>query len=302
MDFICEYGHGGNAQATFCTICGAAVHPRCACGAVVTSGTYCTSCGRPLLGGIEVGTNAYQGDRGPLGTEQGANAAPSPANTPASPRGALPRRNRLKGGLIGACLVLVLATGVGIGVGFGHGTPATPTTTSTSTSTSTTTSSPSQHPVGNPQQEARTINNVIHTSASDRVISTHAIGLIQSCSYTGVQAGLSQLQGSIQNREQLITSLRSGNFSDLPNASVVIARLTSALQASVNDDQDFAAYANDLLYENTSCGGPDSALSQGSGADNTTATQAKQAFVDLWNPIDCTVLHICGFQFQSTDL
>jgi hypothetical protein len=197
-------------------------------------------------------------------------------------------------------LALVLATGVGIGVGFGHGTPATPTTTSTSTST--TTSSPSQHPVGNPQQEARTINNIIHTSASDRVISTHAIGLIQSCSYTGVQAGLSQLQGSIQNREQLITSLRSGNFSDLPNASVVIARLTSALQASVNDDQDFATYANDLLYENTSCGGPDSALSQGSGADNTTATQAKQAFVDLWNPIDCTVLHICGFRFQSTDL
>lgn len=245
------------------------------------------------LGG---GTKAYPNVLGPLGTEQGANAAPSSANTPASSTGVTEKRKHLKVGLIWASLILIMATGVGIGVGLGHGAPA------TTKSTSTTTSSASQNLVGNPQREARVINNIIHTSKNDRLTSTHAIGLIQSCSYTEVQTGLSQLEGSIQNRDQLITSLRSGNFSDLPNALVAVTRLTRALQLSVNDDQDFATYANDLLYGNTSCGGPDSGLSQGSGADNTAATRAKQNFVDTWNPIDCQVLGICGFQFQSKDL
>jgi hypothetical protein len=124
---------------------------------------------------------------------------------------------------------------------------------------------------------------LLASSASDRGAIVAAVNDVNACG--SVSQDLQTFQQAATSRQQLLGQLNSlAAASYLPTQ--MIRDLSAAWQASIEADQDFAAWATD---ENSGSGcTPDdsgNANYQAANEPDNDATTDKKAFVSSWNPI-----------------
>jgi hypothetical protein len=134
------------------------------------------------------------------------------------------------------------------------------------------------------QTAAQALDQLLASSASDRGAIDAAVSDVNSCG-SGLSQDAQTFQQATTNRQQLL-----GDLNSLSGASYLPAQmmqdLSAAWQASIEADQDFAAWANDENSGN-GCTLDDSANADYRAADgpDNDATTDKKAFVSSWNPI-----------------
>ena len=143
-----------------------------------------------------------------------------------------------------------------------------------------TSSSPSASPQS-PAAVMATLGTYLARSASVRPAIQPAIDGVRTCSRTPA-SGQASMQRAIGTRQDILNGLRTLSPSGLPDGARLISALTVAMRQSVTADQHYqnwmAAYA---------CGsdpGQNADYLAGQNA-SATATAAKKAFLDVWNPM-----------------
>ncbi|QMU74568.1 hypothetical protein GXW83_00975 [Streptacidiphilus sp. PB12-B1b] len=137
------------------------------------------------------------------------------------------------------------------------------------------------------QQQAAAIDQLLSQNDGTRSQVTDAVNDVDNCTSGGdLSNDVSALQQAAQTRQDLLSQLGALDVSALPGGDQVVSDLKQAWTESIQADQAFASWAQDV--QNGSCGS--------SGADHTSnwdaadddsrqATADKQAFVTVWTPI-----------------
>ena len=151
-------------------------------------------------------------------------------------------------------------------------------TTTTATTASTATTSPN---LG--LQQAQSLNTLLAQSSSDRSEIHKLANDISNCGALGQDQAT--LQSAAQSRQTLLADLAQLNLTQLPTSASLLSSLNAAWQASMQADNDYAAWAGDL--QAAGCGSPASSDSNWQAAQTADeqATAAKEQFVAEWNPI-----------------
>ncbi len=168
------------------------------------------------------------------------------------------------------------ATGPATGAQPSSTAPTTPPTTPPATPPS---SQPPSHNTSE-QQAATALAGLLQQSSSDRSAINDAYNDAYSCG--GNLSGDQQtFQQAASNRQYLLNQLAS-----LPNGQALptqmLSDLTSAWQASLSVDNDYAQWAGDENSSGCTLQDPGYAAAE---TPNEQATTDKNAFVNLWNPI-----------------
>jgi serine/threonine protein kinase len=234
-----------------------------------------------------------------------AEPEPRPAGLVAEPRPPRagrpgePHRTGRRGVLIAVAAVVVLAA-VGV-VAFvaGKGRPpaasnagnvlaASPTATSPARSPSVSSSSSvSSPPTQLPGAAAMaTLGSYLSQSAAVRPAVQDAINGVQACSESPASAEAA-LQQAITTRQNILQDLQTLSVTGLPNGPQLVSAFTTAMQNSLNADNDFHAWLADLVTSGTACGSDPNQDSNYVAAGNadTASTTSKNAFLNLWNPM-----------------
>jgi serine/threonine protein kinase len=250
-------------------------------------------------------------DRHPTGGERqwpGAAAEPDPRPGglvappgPFRPSGPPPRRTSRRGVLIGVAAVVVLIAVGAVAFLVGKGKPATTTNagnvvgasssvTSPAASPSVSSSSsapPSSAPAQPPGAAAMaTLASYLSQSANVRPNVSNAVNGIQACTETPAQAEAS-VEQAITARQNILNGLQTLSVGALPNGAQLVSALKTAMQNSLNADNDYHAWMADVASSGSSCA--TNASQNPNYADALTAdgaaTTSKEAFVNLWNPM-----------------
>jgi eukaryotic-like serine/threonine-protein kinase len=130
------------------------------------------------------------------------------------------------------------------------------------------------------------IGNDLAQSASARSAVAAAIGNVQNCSESPSSAETT-LQQSITTRQTILAGLPGLSTAGLPNGAELVSDFTTAEQNSLNADNAYYAWLQDLVSSGATCGSNSSQDSnyQNALTADTASTSSKQAFVDVWNPI-----------------
>jgi hypothetical protein len=229
---------------------------------------------------------------------EGLAEEPGPVpDTNVGPRGRGRNGRRLLA--IGAAVVVVAAIAVVVTFvvhPFGHRAPppvaqSSPATTAPSPSVSSSSPispTPTPTPTGassasSPQQAAASLGALLAQSVADRGAVNRAYNDVKACG--------PNLAGDVQTFRHAATSRTQllGKLASMPGRSVLspqmLSDLTSAWQASVTADDDFAAWAKDQVKHGCS---PSNQLDPHFVAANgpdLRATASKRAFIRLWNPV-----------------
>ena len=113
-----------------------------------------------------------------------------------------------------------------------------------------------------------------------------AINHVQDCSESPSDAQAT-LQHAITTRQGILQGLQTLSVSGLPNGTQLVSALTTAMQNSLNADNDYHAWMADLVSSGNTCGSnpnQDSNYVNG-GTASSDATTSKDAFLSLWNPM-----------------
>jgi hypothetical protein len=124
---------------------------------------------------------------------------------------------------------------------------------------------------------------MLSQSVSDRTAIVQAVNVIETCG-----SSLSQdpqvFESAASSRRVLLTDLANlAGASALPSS--MLQDLTSAWQASIAADTDFARWANDEITHGCVPNDTSDPGSVAANAPDAEATTDKQAFVSMWNPI-----------------
>ena len=113
-----------------------------------------------------------------------------------------------------------------------------------------------------------------------------AISNVQNCSEKPSTAAAT-IQQAITTRQGILQGLQTVSVSGLPNGTQLVSALTTAMQNSLNADNDYHAWMADVASSGSSCA--TNASQNPNYADALTAdgaaTTSKEAFVNLWNPM-----------------
>lgn len=232
-----------------------------------------------------------------------------PAAQPVPPwdgRAAGPGRHQppRRGWLIAAAAAAVLAS-VGAGVllagkvgghpngstlaasgGSGQSSSSSPVTSppaSSSTATSAASSTPAQPP-GAAAMSA--LGSDLAQSAAVRPSVQPAIDAVASCSESPA-SGEATLQQAINTRQNILSGLYTLSVSGLPNGAQLVSNLTTAMQDSIQADKDYQSWMEDFASSGSPCGSdPNQDTNYVAGQNaSANATVAKNAFVNIWNPM-----------------
>jgi hypothetical protein len=131
--------------------------------------------------------------------------------------------------------------------------------------------------------QAQSLNALLAQSSSDRSAIVQATSDIAKCGALGQDQAT--LQSAAQSRQTLVTELSQLNLSQLPTSSSLLSSLNAAWEASLQADNDYAAWAGDLQV--SGCGSPASNDSNWQAAQTADkqATAAKEQFVATWDQI-----------------
>ena len=200
------------------------------------------------------------------------------------------RRIRARGPVLTAGAVVVVAAAVVSGVVLsGRSVPAHPaaaTPTPAASSPSPTLSSPSAAasptaPV-TASQQAAALKELLTSSAAARTTLHNAVTQVGAC--TNLPGAVSQLQAVVNRRAGQYDRASSLSTAALPGGTQVKSKLLAALGSSLTADRDYLSWARQQL---TSGCTPTSQSSTYNAAFNASqqADEAKQAFVQVWNPV-----------------
>jgi hypothetical protein len=136
------------------------------------------------------------------------------------------------------------------------------------------------------QEAAQNLSRLLTQSISDRSAIVSAYNDVDTCG-SGLVADAQTFQHAATSRQTLLSRLGA-----LPGANALPSRLLQALtgawQASVDADQDYAAWARDESAHGCRAHDTANAHYQATIAPNHAATTDKTSFVSLWNPIAAT--------------
>jgi hypothetical protein len=144
-------------------------------------------------------------------------------------------------------------------------------------------SKPAQSAAAAPSQRAAAsaLAALLAKSVTDRDTIVGAVGAVNHCT-PAVSRAPTQFQEGATSRQKLLKQLASmPGRSELPAA--MLRELTSAWQASATVDTDLSKWARDEV--STGCHDHNDANLAASDGPDVQATNAKTAFVSMWNPI-----------------
>ena len=216
---------------------------------------------------------------------------PAPADDPggADPERSA-RRIRARGPVLAVGALVVAAAAVVSGVVLsGRSAPAHPaaaTPTPAASSPSPTQSSPSAasapaEPV-TASQQAAALKELLTSSAAARTALHNAVTQVGAC--TNLPGAVSQLQAVVNRRAGQYDRASTLSTAALPGGTQVKSKLLAALGSSLTADRDYLSWARQQL---TSGCTPTSQSSTYNAAFSASqrADAAKQAFVQVWNPV-----------------
>jgi serine/threonine protein kinase len=223
-----------------------------------------------------------------------------PRGGPEPRRAAGPQRRRTgrRGVLIAVVAVVVLAavgtvaflaakTKPTTATNAGNVAGVSPSVTSPAASPSVSSSAPTQSPSQPPGAAAMaTLASYLSQSAAVRPNVSNAVNGVQSCSESPADAETT-IQQAITARQNILNGLQTLSVGALPNGAQLVSALRTAMQNSLDADNDYHAWMMDLASSGTSCGSnanQDSHFVAAGNADSA-ATTSKEAFVNLWNPM-----------------
>ena len=240
--------------------------------------------------------HATQGERqwaGPAAQPEPRRGGPVPGPEPRWPAGPQRRGTSRRGVLIAVAAVVVLAAVGAVAFLAGKGKPTTatnagnvagvsPSVTSPAVSPSAS-SSPSQPPGA---AAMATLASYLSQSAAVRPTVQNAINAVQACSESPSDAETTIGQ-AITTRQNILQGLQTLSVGTLPNGAQLVSALRTAMQNSLNADNDYHAWMADLISSGNTCGSnpnQDSNYVNG-GTASSDATTSKNAFLSLWNPM-----------------
>jgi hypothetical protein len=130
------------------------------------------------------------------------------------------------------------------------------------------------------------MGNDLARSASVRPTVQAAITGVQNCSESPSSAEAT-IQQAITTRQNILQGLPTLDVSGLPNGTQLVSALTTAMQNSLNADNDYHAWLADLVSSGAACGSNPNQDSNyvAAGTADTAATNSKDAFLAIWNPM-----------------
>ncbi|HWN62433.1 MAG TPA: hypothetical protein VNO25_17395, partial [Streptosporangiaceae bacterium] len=219
-------------------------------------------------------------------------ADPKPRRT-AGPQ----RRGTGRRGVLIAVVAVVVLAAVGV-VAFlaGKAKPTTQTNAGNVAGVSPSVTSPAASPSVSPSSSSpsqppgtaamATLASYLRQSAAVRPTVQAAINNVQNCSESPSHAEAT-VQQAITTRQGILQGLQTLSVSGLPNGTQLVSALTTAMQNSLNADNDYHAWMADLVSSGNTCGSnpnQDSNYVNG-GTASSDATTSKNAFLSLWNPM-----------------
>ena len=202
--------------------------------------------------------------------------------------------------LIGVAAVVVLIAVGAVAFLVGKGKPATATNAGNVVGGSPSVTSPAASPTVSPSSAPSssapvqppgaaamaTLASYLSQSANVRPNVSNAVNGIQACTETPAQAEAS-VEQAITARQNILTGLQNLSVGALPNGAQLVSALKTAMQNSLNADNDYHAWMADVASSGSSCA--TNASQNPNYADALTAdgaaTTSKEAFVNLWNPM-----------------
>jgi serine/threonine protein kinase len=219
-------------------------------------------------------------------------SAPEPAHTPA-PAQSDPRPPGHRSAVIRLILALA-AVGIAAAVAIGIVSSARPTRGRPAVSSPAATSAPSPSSVPSSSsapssssgpalasRQSAAVNDLLSSSATTRKALQGAVSEARDC--TDLSSAVSQIQNAVNQRSTEYDQASALSTSALADGTIVKADLTTALRSSLNADRDYLAWAQQLQLGCTPAT-QSSAYNAANQAD-TQANAAKEAFVQVWNPV-----------------
>jgi serine/threonine protein kinase len=200
------------------------------------------------------------------------------------------RRTRTRGPVLAAGAAVVVAAAVISGVVVsGRSAPAHPAAaapTSAAASPSLTPSSPSaaSSPTGpvTASQQAAVLKELLTSSAATRAALHDAVTQVGAC--TNLTGAVSQLQTVVNRRAGQYDRASALPTAALPGGTQVKSKLLAALGSSLTADRDFLFWARQQLTGGCTPTSQSSTYNAAFDASQRADT-AKQAFVQVWNPV-----------------
>jgi serine/threonine protein kinase len=131
-----------------------------------------------------------------------------------------------------------------------------------------------------------TLGSDLARSAAVRPTVQAAIDNVQNCTESPA-SGQAALQQAINTRQDILQGLTTLDVSSLPNGAQLVSTLTTAMQDSLNADNDYHAWMADLVSAGSTCGSNASQDSNyvAGGTASSAATTSKNDFLAIWNPM-----------------
>jgi len=224
--------------------------------------------------------------------QQGGLTGPTGPNWPQQP----PQQNRSRGLLIGAVVATLAVAAAAVAVVYlvvvphnkhnsshGGGGPSTSVTTPI-TSSSSSSSSTTTQPVQSEASEAQAVNTLLNESSTSRQKwdFNALVTDVQDCGSLG--SDINQIGQIAAERRTELNQANGLQVGAIPNGTELKSQLMTALQVSEQIDEDYLNWAEQQQSSGCSVG-TSSSYYQDATAEDGTATNDKQAFVDTWNPI-----------------
>jgi serine/threonine protein kinase len=131
-----------------------------------------------------------------------------------------------------------------------------------------------------------TLGSDLARSAAVRPTVQAAIDDVQNCSESPA-SGEAALQQAINTRQDILHGLTTLDVSRVPNGAQLVSTLTTAMQNSLNADNDYHAWMADLVSAGSTCGSNASQDSNyvAGGTASSAATTSKNDFLAIWDPM-----------------
>lgn len=135
------------------------------------------------------------------------------------------------------------------------------------------------------RQQAAALNELLDRSALQRDRVATATGQIERCE--GLSAARQDLLDAAAGRQSLVNELNQMDLSDLPDNQRLSVDLEDAWDASADSDRNYADWAQQSQATGCPPGGPAPRTAAHRAAQSTDqlASESKESFVELWNPI-----------------
>jgi serine/threonine protein kinase len=203
------------------------------------------------------------------------------------------RRIRARGPVLAAGAVVVVAAAVVSGVVLsGRSAPAHPAAATPTPAASTPSPSPSSpsspSAASSPSapvtasQQAAALSALLTSSAAARTALHNAVTQVGAC--TNLSGGVSQLQAVVNRRAGQVDRASTLPTAALPGGTQVKSKLMAALDSSLTADRDYLSWARQQLTDGCKPTSQSSAYNAAFIASQR-ADAAKQAFVQVWNPV-----------------